>query len=477
MSNPAKDIVNSYPLYPAIFGGSVDNNRNMKISVYGHKALNKPVMVDNDTSFVLGSCSKSMTAAMIIKVCYMKGIPNAMRTITLGSVIPTVMNEYKNVTLRQLLCMTSGIYDAHYVPDMNFWGNFIHNYDDLRTQRALLTEKVCGKNAHKPAFPPGTAYSYSNFGYAIAAHIIETKFNSTYEDLMHQYLFRELGFTAELPTAHATSADGEAIGHAVSGPQPSTYINFWYNGTLKKLDPSLQDPPSVSYKQMKAYVIDTPIQYPPPIGGPFGAIRINMTNWLRYLSAVMMHDPNFLPEKIWKTFLNSGSAATTKHWSPPPKGSPPGTPGKITKSLARYSFGWSYIEGEEEILMYTGYIFTFTTDVFIYQGHAVVAAATNSGRSTAIPTLPLQLLEKNMCPPRATHLIKMIDDSIKQQQKNPGPDPWPHYNGDLTTTKQQVKEQFSTRSGTTHIYIDSPADILSLFLVLILLLAFYRHHR
>ena len=49
---------------------------------------------------------------MIMKVCHKHRIGNPMRSITIGSVIPSVQSAYKNVTLRQLLCMSSGIIDA-----------------------------------------------------------------------------------------------------------------------------------------------------------------------------------------------------------------------------------------------------------------------------------------------------------------------------------------------------------------------------
>ena len=402
----AKNIVNTYQLLPALFGGRVDNTGATTISAYGHKTWNSDAMADDDTSFVLGSCSKSLSAAMIIKVCFENGV--GVDTITIGSVIPTVKTEYKDVTLRQLLCMTSGIYDGCYIDDINFWTDFINNYDNLRDQRALLTDKICGKDALGPFFTPGTAYSYSNLGYAVAVHIIETKFNSTYENLMNEYLFKKLKFTAELPANNIPSG---SIGHALT---PASYMNFWYSDTLKKIDPVLQDPSSVSYQQMTAYIVDTPImQYPPPIGGPFGAIRINMPNWLKYISAIMMHDPKFLPEDQWQMFLNSGSVATTKAWSPPPTGSPPGTPGKITKSSYRYSFGWGYREGREEILEYTGYIYTFTTDLIIHQKNCALVTSTNSGSGKNVPILPLKILQNEMCPNNEKILKSIIQAGIK----------------------------------------------------------------
>ena len=161
----------------------------MKIHTYGVKALDKPQMVDDSTTYIIGSCSKAMTAAMIMKVCHEHSIHNPMRTITIGSVIPSVGDAFKNITLRQLLCMSSGLLDPVDQGTPEFWEFFVKSTADLKTQRSQLTEKICGKNAPPLAFKPGTLWKYCNRGYIVAAHIIEIKFNSTYEDMMKKYLF------------------------------------------------------------------------------------------------------------------------------------------------------------------------------------------------------------------------------------------------------------------------------------------------
>ncbi len=105
----AKAIVKNYTLLPSITGGIVRKDGTTTISTYGKAALNEDRMVDKQTHYTLASCTKSMTAAMIMKVCHTHGIRNPMKTITMGSVLPFVQPAYQNVTLDQLLCMVSGI--------------------------------------------------------------------------------------------------------------------------------------------------------------------------------------------------------------------------------------------------------------------------------------------------------------------------------------------------------------------------------
>ena len=116
----AKAIVEKYDLLPALAGGFQLANGKPIIDNYGLLDLSKKKQANEDTTFIIGSCSKAMTAAAIMRICYVKGIKNPMKTITVGSVYPTgIHSGFRNVSLRNLLCMNSGIIDASY--GINIW--------------------------------------------------------------------------------------------------------------------------------------------------------------------------------------------------------------------------------------------------------------------------------------------------------------------------------------------------------------------
>ena len=183
------------------------------VDVYGKKDITKDVMVNKNTTFLIGSCSKSITAAAIMRTLYMHsngGNKYTMENITIGKVIKIPINKaYKDVTLKQLFCMHGGINDANFKPD-SFWPNFINNKHDLYSQRQLLAKLVIGVGAPDPVFQ----FSYSNIGYTIAVHIVEILFGTTYEKMM-QETFQKLGMNnAHVPP---TLTGNDALGHAVNG--------------------------------------------------------------------------------------------------------------------------------------------------------------------------------------------------------------------------------------------------------------------
>ena len=132
--------------------------------------------------------------------------------------------RWTNVTLRQLLSMSSGIQEG-LVP---FTMDALYSYT---TNPAAGRQYLANALSHSLlATDPGTAYYYSNFGYSMAGLMIEVAWNrfsgqsTTYEQLMQQKLYGPLGITTatcgapgmssttptNLPAANPSSV---AIGH------------------------------------------------------------------------------------------------------------------------------------------------------------------------------------------------------------------------------------------------------------------------
>ena len=66
----SKLIVNDYDLLPSLAGGLVTSNGERIVDNYGKLKLTEEEMVNEDTTYIIGSCSKSMLATAIMKIFY-----------------------------------------------------------------------------------------------------------------------------------------------------------------------------------------------------------------------------------------------------------------------------------------------------------------------------------------------------------------------------------------------------------------------
>jgi hypothetical protein len=149
--------------------------------------------VTTDDKWHIGSCTKSMTAAlgaMLVEDGTLRW------DMTLAEVFPEMEADmqagWRDVTLEQLLAHHGGApgdLDAD-----GLWGRLWQRVDQPpRTQREYLTRELLTK--HKPVAPPGTKYIYSNAGYAIIGHAIEEALDRPWEDLLREGLCRGHDFS------------------------------------------------------------------------------------------------------------------------------------------------------------------------------------------------------------------------------------------------------------------------------------------
>lgn len=92
---------------------------------------------------------------------------------------------HAQTTVRQLLSHSNGLppdygfFDPHFKPDQ------------VRSTEAML--RVVAREQPAPAFAPGSRFEYSNFGYDLAALLIERISGQDYESFVRQRYFRPLG--------------------------------------------------------------------------------------------------------------------------------------------------------------------------------------------------------------------------------------------------------------------------------------------
>jgi CubicO group peptidase (beta-lactamase class C family) len=144
-----------------------------------------------DTSFRIGSITKQFTAAAILRL---EQDGKLSVTDTVGKHLPSYKGPAKDVTIHQLLTHTAGI--PNYTADLGLL---------MRKHETFTVEQLLATFADKPLeFTPGSAFKYSNSGYAVLGAIIERASGKPYAQYVREALFE--------PAKLTRTVVGDAIG-------------------------------------------------------------------------------------------------------------------------------------------------------------------------------------------------------------------------------------------------------------------------
>lgn len=153
--------------------------------------------VTPSTLFHVGSLTKLLTAAAVVS----EAEAGRLRLdAPVGDVVPGLAPKLAGLTLHQLLAQTSGLMETP-------------GEDGLHGEDALGAYVRSLKDGDL-LVPPGTAFSYSNNGYALAGLALEAASGRPYADAMEKALFAPVGMarTTLRPTVAMTYP--LALGHA-----------------------------------------------------------------------------------------------------------------------------------------------------------------------------------------------------------------------------------------------------------------------
>lgn len=166
---------------------------------YGRADLAQDIEAGPATAYRLASVSKQFTAAAILLLAQdgKLGIDDPARKW-----LPSLPDAAAAITLRQLLTHTSGLVD----------------YEDLMQEpydRQIRDAGVLAllEKENRLYFPPGSAYRYSNSGYALLALVVERASGMAYPDFLRSRIFRPLGMDGSL----AYVAGGPEVPHRAFG--------------------------------------------------------------------------------------------------------------------------------------------------------------------------------------------------------------------------------------------------------------------
>ncbi len=203
---------------PAIAAAVVKAGKTVTIGAVGVRKQGSIEPVTLDDLWHIGSCTKSMTAAiaaMLIEEDRWRW------DTTLAGMFPQLASqmqaEWRQVTLEQLLTHRGGA--PHELDANGLWDRVWQRASHLPAeQRDYLTRELL--THWRPADPPGSKTTYSNAGYAIIGHAIEVNLGQPWEQVVQRRLasplaMASLGFGSagtagrvDQPWGHKVSSEG-----------------------------------------------------------------------------------------------------------------------------------------------------------------------------------------------------------------------------------------------------------------------------
>jgi CubicO group peptidase (beta-lactamase class C family) len=155
-------------------------------AAYGMADLEHNVSNTPETVFEAGSVSKQFTAAAVLLLVERKQIA---LDDDIRKYFPEIPAYEKPITIRELLNHTSGLRDWGEVESIAGWPRTTREYTHAHVLEILSRQ-------HALNYPPGTAWSYTNSGYNLAAMLVERVSGLSLQAFSRKEFFEPLGMTS-----------------------------------------------------------------------------------------------------------------------------------------------------------------------------------------------------------------------------------------------------------------------------------------
>lgn len=206
-------------------------NQPMQTFVSGSvdKAGTKPVT--KDTLFEIASNTKSFTAAIILRLA---AEGKLSLTDTIGKWFPNEYPAWNNVTIDQLLHMSSTVFDTLEYDGGIFKKAYIADPTHIWTAKALINfaykkGPFCSRTVAAYGTPfcaeqPGKGWAYSNTNYMLLTEIAERASGKSFKDLLEQNIFKPLKLKSAIYEPEKNPADIKKLARAYDNdPEDKTY--------------------------------------------------------------------------------------------------------------------------------------------------------------------------------------------------------------------------------------------------------------
>ena len=186
----------------------------------GERALGSGVAVQPSDPFHIGSITKPITATLAARLVE-QGLLSWDDTIgeRLGPLLPGMREEYRAVTLADLLSHRAGVAPTPQPEE----GARVARVRGLPQRRMVAAELSLGA---PPVGTPRRSFHYSNYSYVVAAAMIEQATARSYEELLREEVLAPLGLGGAGFGAPGSAAEVDAPrghippGFVLSGPIP-----------------------------------------------------------------------------------------------------------------------------------------------------------------------------------------------------------------------------------------------------------------
>ncbi|HEX5257981.1 MAG TPA: serine hydrolase domain-containing protein [Sphingomicrobium sp.] len=222
------------PQVPALGAVLIKDDKVEGSAVRGMRRNDRPDPVQPSDVWIIGSDAKAMTATMVARLVD-RGLLRWNER--LDEMLPEIARagrpEYRGVTLVQLLSHRAGL--AHDLADEKQFGLIGQSHQTTREQR-LAYLRLALKDP--PISRPGSAFSYSNTGYLVAAAAAERATGRSYERLMREELFGPLGMGS---AGFGALPPGQPSGHSHGHPATAADLNPLFFAPAGNIYLSLSD--------------------------------------------------------------------------------------------------------------------------------------------------------------------------------------------------------------------------------------------
>ncbi len=171
---------------PAALIGVWDGKGNEFVRAFGYADLKKRVPLTTADHFRIGSNTKTFVVSVLLQLVHEKklGLDDPLSRFSLGVAIP----HAKNITVRELCDMRSGLYEAYDTPQ---FAELNWKVPNDYSPRRLIGWTV----KQKPYFAPNKGYRYSNTNYLLLGLIIEGLTHDTVGNQIRKRLLEPFGLT------------------------------------------------------------------------------------------------------------------------------------------------------------------------------------------------------------------------------------------------------------------------------------------
>lgn len=203
---------------PALCAVVIEGDQVVLEGISGVRAKGQPEKATMEDLWHLGSCTKAMTAtlaAMEVEQGQLSWDGKLFDTFPMLKQAPEahVNPKWTSVTLAQLCTNSSGL-----PGDLNANGLWQKLWDTNETPQAARGILLTGVLKNEPRFDPGTAYEYSNAGFAIVGAMIERVEGNPWETVIRQKLFEPLDIrSAGFGAPGISGVVSQPWGHDTSG--------------------------------------------------------------------------------------------------------------------------------------------------------------------------------------------------------------------------------------------------------------------